>query len=173
MGLLDALMARGIEATGLRGEAEILVLAPADRLYLLVSDVNRIGEWSPECYRCEWLDGAMGPALGARFKGYNRRGWFRWSTICTVTAAEPGRVFAFEVRPRGGKLQSRWRYELGPVEGATILRESFEAFWYIRLVVRLFFGGGRNRLDQLEDSVRQTLQRIKAVAELEQVPTME
>jgi uncharacterized protein YndB with AHSA1/START domain len=173
VGLLDAVMARGIEEPGLRGKAEVLVLAPADRLYQLVSDVTRMGEWSPECYRCEWLDRAMGPAVGARFKGYNRRGWLRWSMICTVTAAEPGRVFAFEVRPRGGKVQSRWRYELEPVEGGTILRESFEAFWYIRLVVRLFFGGGRNRLEQLEDSVRQTLQRIKAVAESEQVHTMD
>ena len=165
MSLLDLLMARGVGATGLKGQAEVLVLAPPDRIFQLVSDVTRIGEWSPECYRCEWLDGATGPAVGARFKGYNRRGWLRWSMVCKVTAAEPGRAFAFEVRPRGGKVQSRWRYDLEPVEGGTILKESFEASWYIRLVVRLFFSGGHRRLAQLEESVRQTLHRIKNAAE--------
>jgi hypothetical protein len=85
--------------------------------------------------------------------------------ICTVTAAEPGRVFAFEVRPRGGKLQSGWRYELQPAEDGTILTESFEVFWYLKLVVRLFFGSSQARLAQLSEGVRQTLQRIKAVAE--------
>ena len=165
MGILDAIMARGVEATGLKGQEEIFIQSPPERVYQLVSDVTRMGEWSPECYRCQWLDEAVGPAVGTRFKGYNRRGWLRWSMVCKVTVADPGRAFAFEVRPRGGKVQSRWRYELEPDQGGTILRESFEASWYIRLVVRLFFSGGHRRLAQLEESVRQTLHRIKNAAE--------
>ena len=167
MGLLDMVMARGVEATGLRGQVETLVLAPPDLVYQLLSDVTRMGEWSPECYCCQWLDGATAPAVGARFKGYNRRGWVRWSTICRVTEAEPGRLFAFETRPAGMKVQSRWRYELEPAPDGTRLRESFEGLWYIRMVSRLFFSGKspRVRLTQLEESARQTLERIKAAAE--------
>lgn len=158
-------MARGVAATGLQGQEEVFIQSAPERVYQLVSDVTRMGGWSPECYRCQWLDEAVGPAVGTRFKGYNRRGWVRWSTICTVTVAEPGRAFAFEVKPRGGKVQSRWRYEFEPDKGGTILRESFEVFWYLKPVVRLFFGSSQARLAQLSEGVRQTLQRIKAVAE--------
>jgi hypothetical protein len=165
MGLFDAVVARGLAATGLQGQEEVFVRSAPERVYQLVADVTRMGEWSPECYRCQWLDGTVGPVVGARFKGYNRRGWLRWSTICTVTQAETGRAFHFEVRPRGGKLQSRWRYEFETAPGGTTLRESFEVFWYLKPVVRLFFGNSQARLTQLREGVRQTLELIKATAE--------
>ncbi len=37
-----------------------------------------------------WLDDATGPAVGARFKGSNKRGFARWSTTNKVVEAEPG-----------------------------------------------------------------------------------
>jgi len=167
MGILDAVMARGVEATGLQGTEEVFIAASPDRVYRLVSDVTRMGEWSPECYHCHWLGGVSEPALGARFKGYNRRGWFRWSMVCTVTEAEPGRAFAFETK-FGSKVQSRWRYQLEPAEGGTLLKESFQGLWVTYVITRLFFGGLQNRRAQMEEGVRHTLQRIKAVAEAEE-----
>ena len=56
----------------------------------MVSDVTRMGEWSPETIRCTWIDGATGPAVGARFKGTNRRGIFRWSTKPEIVVADRG-----------------------------------------------------------------------------------
>jgi len=103
------------------------------------------------------------PAVGARFKGHNRRGWRRWAVPCRVTAVEPGRAFAFETIP-GGQVQTMWRYELEPAEGGTILQESFQVLWYTRGLIRLF-GGSQRRLAQMEEGVRQTLGRIKAAAE--------
>ena len=150
---------------GLQGRAELLIQAPPDRVFQLVSDVTRMGEWSPECRRCVWLGGATGPALGARFKGYNRHSLLRWGIPCRVTEVEVGRVFAFETTPPGLPVQTHWRYELEPAEGGTILAESFEALWYIRIVVRLLFGGPRARLAQMEDGMRRTLEQIKAAAE--------
>ena len=64
---------------GTRGLALTEVCASPSQLYDAVSDVRRMGEWSPECQRCEWIDEAVGPAVGARFKGRNRRGIIRWS----------------------------------------------------------------------------------------------
>ncbi|HEX7166251.1 MAG TPA: SRPBCC family protein, partial [Acidimicrobiales bacterium] len=55
--------------------------APPDAVHAIVSDVTRMGEWSPECVRCEWKDAAR-----TRFKGYNRRGIRRWSTSSVVVA---------------------------------------------------------------------------------------
>ena len=153
----------------MQGQAQVHVEASPDQVYHVLSDVTRMGEWSPECYRCEWLDGATGPASGARFKGYNRRGWTRWSTTCTVTDAEPGKAFGFEPRlpfffhRRGA--QTRWRYEIEPAEGGVNLTESFEWRWYFAMVVWPLFGGPRRRIAALERNMRQSLERIKAIAE--------
>src|SRR5689334_11050854 len=98
---------------GTRGEAAVHVDAPPAKVYDVVSDVTRMGEWSPETTRCEWLDGANGPAVGARFKGSNQRGIARWSTKPRVTVADPGREFAFVVGHRGHD-QTQWSYRFEP-----------------------------------------------------------
>ncbi len=94
-------------------------------LYDLVSDVRRMGEWSPECRRCEWIDGATGPAVGARFKGSNSHGLARWSTTTKIVAAESGREFAF-VTTHLGRDMTRWSYRLEPASNGTVITESFE-----------------------------------------------
>ena len=66
------------------------------KVYELIADVTRMGEWSPESAGGEWLSGEPG-TVGSTFRGDNRRPWFKWSTICTVIAAEPGKRFAFEI----------------------------------------------------------------------------
>ena len=48
-------------ATPTNDEVTIDVSAPPERVYGLISDITRMGEWSPECRRCEWIDGATGP----------------------------------------------------------------------------------------------------------------
>ena len=161
---LMVLMAGGMVKADLWGTAETLVLAPPERVYQLISDVTRMREWSPECYRCEWLNGVTTPAVGTRFKGYNRSGWRRWAVPCRVTEVETGRTFAFETLPGGRVMQTRWRYELEPAHGGTLLRESFEVLWYTRVLIRLL-GGPQRRLAQMEKGLHQTLQRIKATAE--------
>ncbi len=85
------------------------VAAPPEVLYDLVSDVSRMGEWSPETASCRWVDGAGSPAVGARFVGSNRRGPLLWSTSCRVTVADRGREFAFAVTFAGLPI-SEWRY---------------------------------------------------------------
>ena len=150
---------------GMEGRAEARVLVPPAKVYELVSDVTRMGERSPECRRCQWLDEGAAPIVGTRFRGHNRRGLFRWSMNRVVTTFEPGRVFAFEVSPPGGPPQTRWRYEVEPAEGGTILKESFQVLWYWRIIALMFFGGRQRRLAQLEQGLRRTRERIKAVSE--------
>jgi hypothetical protein len=74
----------------------ILVACPPDELYDLVSDVTRMGEWSPICAACWWDDGG-GPRPGAWFTGRNQTPERTWETRSQVVAADPGREFAFEV----------------------------------------------------------------------------
>lgn len=102
----------------------VRISAPADLLYSLVSDVTRMGEWSPENIGGKWRHGTTGPVVGARFRGTNRRGWRRWSTNCTVVAADPGHRFAFDVAV-GVVPASRWTYDFVPDADETIVSETW------------------------------------------------
>ena len=82
-------------------------------LYDLVSDVTRMGEWSPETASCRWVGDVTSAGVGARFRGTNRRGPLLWTTTCTVTAADPGRRFAFAVSWAGVPI-SDWAYTFAP-----------------------------------------------------------
>ncbi|HEX8771320.1 MAG TPA: SRPBCC family protein [Acidimicrobiales bacterium] len=149
------------------GGAKVIVRADADRVWAMVSDVTRMGEWSPETERAEWLAGASGPVVGARFKGYNRRGKAKWSTICEVIEAEPGRLFAFAV---GGaaKPETVWRYRVAPIPEGVEVSESFELVkplgFFSRLVTRVTTGV-KDRRGDLEEGVRSTLAALKHAAE--------
>jgi uncharacterized protein YndB with AHSA1/START domain len=149
-------------AAGIEGQETIQVNAPPEKVWALVSDVTRMGEWSPETRKAEWVEGATGPVVGARFKGSNKRGWARWSTRCTVVACEPGKEFTFVV----GKAEdpvTRWSYMLAAAEGGTEVTESFESVKYgffSRLVA-----SPKRALAALQDGVRKTLANLKSVAE--------
>jgi hypothetical protein len=132
----------------------------------LVSDVTRIGEFSPETFEAQWLDGASGPRAGARFRGHvrrNGRGPVHWTT-CTVTASDPRREFAFAVGGPGGTTVDTWRYQLEPAADGTDVTESFELPG--TLPIRLYWSvAGRARLRTNLDGMRATLEKMKAVAE--------
>lgn len=99
--------------------------AVPESLYELVSDVTRMGEWSPETTSCRWVGASGGAAVGARFRGSNRNGWRRWSTTCTVVAADPGRRFAFDVVFAGVPI-AHWSYEFAPEGAGCRVVESWE-----------------------------------------------
>ena len=58
--------------------------APAELVWAMVSDVTRMGEWSPENEGCTLLGGATAAQPGARFRGVNRNGKKKWTTMGTV-----------------------------------------------------------------------------------------
>jgi uncharacterized protein YndB with AHSA1/START domain len=141
--------------------------APVERVWSLLSDLSRMGEWSPETKRVEWKGGATGPAAGAVFEGHNQRGKRKWSTTCRISAFEPNRELAWDVTSVGGLKVARWRYLLEPIgDGATRLSESTEDQ---RGRIVTFFGtlasGVKDRATHNEAGMRATLDRIKAAAE--------
>src|ERR1700730_14582164 len=93
---------------------ELVIGATAERIYDMVADLARMGEWSPECQRVEGEDGATGPAEGAKFVGHNRGGprqLMRWSRHGRVLVADPGRELTF-VTDEGGREDTMWRYRV-------------------------------------------------------------
>jgi Polyketide cyclase / dehydrase and lipid transport len=150
----------------MRGSVTVHMAAPADRVWDLVSDVTRVGEFSPETFEAEWLGGATGPASGARFRGHvrrNGRGPVYW-TVCTVTACVPGREFGFSVGGPRGAILNTWHYQLEPSGDGTDVTESFEL--PSSLGTRLYWmiaGSARGRTNL--NGMRTTLEKIKAVIE--------
>jgi uncharacterized protein YndB with AHSA1/START domain len=149
----------------MRGSVTVHMAAPPEPIWELVSDVTQIGRFSPETFEAEWLDGATGPTLGARFRGHvkrNGRGPVYW-TSCSVVACEPGREFSFGVGPPGKALNT-WRYRLEPSGTGTDVTESFELADKLGLrVYWALLGWARGRTN--ENGMRTTLERIKAVVE--------
>jgi hypothetical protein len=140
--------------------------APAGKVWDLVSDITRIGEFSPETFEAEWLGGATGPEAGARFRGHvKRNGWgpVYWTT-CTVVASDPGREFAFSVGGLGSGTVNTWRYQIAPGADGTDVTESFELT--DAPLLRMYWAlAGWTRMRTNLNGMRTTLERIKAVVE--------
>jgi hypothetical protein len=151
-----------------QGSVTLHMLATPEDIWALVSDVTRIGRYSPETFEAEWLDGATGPAVGARFRGHVKRngiGPVYWTT-CVVTVSEPGRAFAFTVG-EGDKALNTWRYVLEPAGDGTDVTESFAL--KDAALLRLYWAVlGRLRGRTNERNMRATLQGIRA--EVERAP---
>jgi hypothetical protein len=150
-----------------RDEVSSHVDAPPDDVYAIVSDVTRTPELSPEVVSCRWLDGATGPAVGARFEATNKVGRGpAWKNRPVVTVAEPGREFAFR---RTEKLAGSvvWRYRFEPEDGGTRVTESYEVTvplsrlgWF---VIGTLYGRTDRRTD-LRTGMERTLERLQQVA---------
>ena len=141
--------------------------APPGRIWDLVSDVTRIGSYSPETFEAEWVDGATGPAVGAKFRGHANRngiGPIYWVS-CTVTECEAGRTFAFGTVSTEKPL-AVWRYEIVPAGDGADVTESFTLTptFGLRLYWALW-GWSRGKVNR--KGMRTTLERIKAEVEVE------
>jgi hypothetical protein len=106
--------------TALEYSNSLLISVDPDQLYALVSDVTKMGDWSPVCRAC-WWDEGDGPFVGAWFTGHNETPERTWESRCQVVAADPGREFAWEVNH--GWV--RWGFTLDPADGGTRLTESW------------------------------------------------
>lgn len=148
------------------GSASEWIDAPPELLFDRVSDVTNIGQFSPETVEAEWIDGATGPAVGARFRGHvkqNER--IEYWTTCRVTTSERGHEFAFVMEMAGREI-NHWRYQFTPdlERGGTTVTESFEiADWFgTRIFWRLI---GRVRRPLNMSGMQTTLANLKQKAE--------
>jgi uncharacterized protein YndB with AHSA1/START domain len=100
------------------------IAAPPDRVWALVADLPRMGEWSPENTGGTWVKGATTAALGARFKGSNSNGRRRWSTAVVVTTCEPAQAFGFDVTAAGLRV-ANWAYVIEPSDSGCVVTETW------------------------------------------------
>jgi hypothetical protein len=147
--------------------ASIEIKATPNAVYGLLADIPGMGGRSPECVRCVWLSGDHATP-GARFKGTNRRGLLRWSTVCAVEVAD-GRQLVFAVVQGAAGRRTRWRYQVEPTTVGTRVTEWCEPVGLTRsgalsIVLNVLRGGG-DRVDQVRRGMQATLANLKGEAE--------
>ncbi|HEY5335086.1 MAG TPA: SRPBCC family protein, partial [Mycobacteriales bacterium] len=110
------------------------IQASPHTLYELVSDVTRTPELTSAIVSCTWLDGASGPAVGARFKAINAAGRGpNWSNRPVVITAEPDQEFAWaRTEPFAGTVA--WHYTFTPEGTGTRVTESYEVIKKLTIV---------------------------------------
>lgn len=142
--------------------ASIDVAAPPGRVWDVVSDLRRTGEWSPECRRVVPL-GRLG--TGTLLLGLNRRGRVGWATLSRVLTFSPGTEIGWVVLTN----RSEWRYRLEPSATGTSITETRRtprgegrfALWFTRVLL----DGQAGHDAELEEGMADGLRRIKAVVE--------
>ncbi|NND75129.1 MAG: SRPBCC family protein [Ilumatobacter sp.] len=141
------------------GSATTTIAAPVADVFAAVTDVTRMGEWSPECVAGRWV-GAEGPAVGARFQGDNVVAFGpvplkRWSTTSEVVGYEPNALFEFVTEGH-----TNWRYEFAERDGGTEVTESFSYPPYLGWQ-KWVYGRLANRRTAMTKGMAKTLGRIK------------
>jgi hemerythrin-like domain-containing protein len=139
------------------GHSEVVVDAPLDAVWDVVRDVTRVGEWSHECLEASWVGGATSAVAGARFRGRNRQGIFRWGRVCEVISSEPYALVWRTVPTTLYPDSSEWSIRLEDADGATRIEQSFRvvrAPKLLALVYGLIIPAHRDRSDALTDDLR-------------------
>ena len=152
-------------------EESVVVAAPPERVYEAVANLRRMGDWSPETFAIWVRGGEVAP--GTTFVGWNRSGWRIWFTSCRVTAAEPGRVFAFRVSSFRMPV-ALWGYRIEGIGGGSTrlteywedLRRDGRSARFISVLGRIVSGAkAEERAAINRAGMRATLDRIKAALE--------
>ena len=146
-------------------EAEVVIDADPAKVYDLITDLPTLASLAEENHAMEWRKGDK-VSPGAVFRGHNRNGSHRWSTTCTVTDAEAGRVFAFDVRYAVLPI-ARWRYDIVPADGGgcRVSERTWDRRpgWFSKTA---WVGTGvRDRDAANAEHIRLTLARLKEKAE--------
>ncbi len=141
------------------------IAAALSEVYAAISDVTRMGEWSEECYACNWHEGSDAPIVGATFDGHNRHGEHEWTTQCRVIEADPGRAFAFECSMVDFHY-STWGYRIEPTEmGCKVTEWSEDLRPESVLEFAEQLSGVADRISRNRQTMSLTLDRLTAALE--------
>ena len=134
--------------------------APVEKVWAMVTDLPRMGEWSPENQGGEWADGAAGPAVGATFKGKNRNGKKNWSTSVKVNAVDAPHRFSFGLMVFG-KNWCDWVYEIEPIAtGCRVTHSWIDHRGWVSTTLGKVVSGVADRATHNRKNMEVTLQNL-------------
>jgi len=148
--------------------AETVTIAAApETVYDLVSDITRMGEWSPVCTGGSWDEGGQ-----TWFTGSNQDGELAWDTKCRVDVADRGTEFTFTNMGFAADIELvRWSYRFAPAGDGCEVTERWEVLPSYPAFIEGLLGG--TTADVYLDGVKpvtearmaETLAKLKAAAE--------
>ncbi|OZD32799.1 SRPBCC family protein [Rhodococcus sp. 05-2256-B2] len=144
-------------------EATIDIDASPQAVWSVVSDLQRMGEWSPQCKKMKVFGGPVGK--GTRTLNINRKGLLVWPTSAKVVTFEPNKALAFRIVEN----KTIWSYTLTPTATGTTVVEKREApsgtSAVSSLLVKRILGGIEEFDVELVEGMNSTLRRIKTESE--------
>ena len=145
-------------------EATIEIDAPPEKVWALVSDIERMSSWSPQVVRSTVNGDSVG--LGTTFANENRQDDVEWPTNARVERFEPPREFAFKVKEN----RLIWSFLLDPLPGertrVTQRRVSPDGITDLSIdYTNAYLGGVEAFTERQRAGMRETLERLKAEAE--------
>lgn len=141
------------------------IKASPEKVWSAISDVTRMGEWSPECHTCEWNDDATGPAVGVRFTGHNRNGDFEWTTEAEIVECVPGERFVFE-GVFGDLRFAKWAYLIEPTPDGCRVTETWDEGRPDNVIeITKTISGVDDRASHNKKGMEETLARLAAAVE--------
>ena len=107
-----------------RVETNRRISATKQEVWEIISDLESMGNLSPENSGGRWGKGVTGVEKGANFRGKNKNGFRQWSTKVLITECEPPKKLSFSLRV-GGKDWCEWSYQIDAVEDGCVVTESW------------------------------------------------
>lgn len=101
------------------------IAAPPGAVFAALTDITRMGEWSPETYAAEWNEGFSGAEVGATFTGHNRNGDLEWSTEAKIVELVPDERFFFDCMV-GDFVYASWGYRIEATETGSRVTEYWQ-----------------------------------------------
>lgn len=132
-------MAKTSRRVQLENSVTVTTDVDIDDVWEVVRDVTRVGEWSHECVGASWMDGSNATVAGARFRGRNRSGLFKWGRICEIVSADPHELVWITVPTRMNPDSCEWRIALARVGGGTQISQRYRVLRGSKLLA-LFYG---------------------------------
>jgi hypothetical protein len=147
------------------GRTEAVTGAAPEAVWQIITDVTRVGEWSHECRKARWGQGARAAAPGVHFRGSNRSGIVRWSRSCVFTIVDPPRELAWRT---GGLLglgdRTEWRITLESVGAGTRIVQTYDVLHVAPGLDRVYWWLIKAHRDR-RDALACDLERLAALAE--------
>jgi uncharacterized protein YndB with AHSA1/START domain len=134
-------------------------------VFAALTDITRMGEWSPETHLAEWNEGYDKAALGGRYTGHNRNGDKEWSIEAEIVELVVDKRFFFDCNSRGFVF-SKWGYSIEPTADGCSVTEYWQDLRPEEAKPRsMTISGVGDRVAHNRVGMEQTLKRLAAAVE--------
>lgn len=145
-------------------EESIQINGTPAQVWTVISDLKRMGEWSPQCKKMFVFGGDV--KAGTRTANINRRGPLIWPTTAKVVDFEPNKKIAWKVTENN----TVWGFAITEADDGVTVTQSRTAKGGNTSKVSSFlvdkvFGGNDSFESELSVGMRETLGKIKHAVE--------